>query len=79
MTEKDLLQLKEQIDQAKESIAEFTGKLKYLQQELKEKWGCNTIDDAEKKVGELGEDIEKLEDEIETAMADIEEKYKELL
>ena len=43
MNEKQLLELKEEIEKAKNKLAELKGRKEYLLQELKDKWGCESL------------------------------------
>ena len=64
MNERDLLTLKNRIEQAKNKVSELRGRKSYLVQELQEKWGCSTIQQAETKIAEFKADIAKLDAQI---------------
>ena len=55
MNEQELLELKEEIDQAKQKYSELKGRLTFLMKQLKEDQGCTTIEQAEKKSAETCE------------------------
>ena len=69
--EKYLLDLKTKIEKAKTEMNELAGRKAYLMDELKTKWDCGSIEDAEK----LEEKLDKILDELETL---IEKKRKQL-
>lgn len=75
MTEKELLELKEEIDSAKTQLAELSGQEKYLRERLKKEWGCSSIKEAEKKLGDLSVEVDALETKYTELSAQIREKY----
>ena len=75
MEHQDLLDLKEKIDQAKEKAAEKKGELKGLTKELSDVWGCTNLEQAEKKVTKMEEEIEKLNTQIKEGVEELGEKY----
>lgn len=76
MNEKQLLELKEQIDTAKDEVKELEGRKKYLLQQLKEDWGCKTLDEAEEKLDDLKEEVQTIKDKIDEGTNKLEEKYE---
>lgn len=76
MDKKDLLHLKNEIDEAKTAVAEFTGKKKSLLDTLKETFNCSSIQEAEEKVLKLEKQIEKLDSQIQNGLNELEEKLK---
>ncbi len=72
---KRLLEIKDRIDSGKAKIAEYTGQKKYLMDELKNTWGCDTVQEAEKKLTDIGIEITKLTKSIEENLAELERKY----
>jgi len=75
MNEKQLLQLKEEIESAKTQMAELSGRQKYLREQLKKEWQCETVEEAEKKLQELITEVQKLEEKYEELFKQIQEKY----
>jgi len=72
MTEKELLQKKKQIEQAKTELAELTGQQKQLFKQLKTDFGLDSLKDAEiylehltKEQDELLEEVNKLTEKLE--------------
>ena len=75
MNEKDLLRVKEEIDSAKTELAELSGEKKHLMQELKDNWGCETLEEGQKLLIKMEEDIDKLDQEIKQGLVEIEREY----
>ena len=75
MNENELLKLKRQVDEAKTSISESKGHLKALMDQLKNDWKCDTVEQAEKKVKSLKKEIDVLDEQIETGIKELEDKY----
>ena len=75
MNKNDLLDLKMQIDEAKETVSELRGKRDYMMNELKVQWGCKSLEEGEKKVSEFEKKIEKLDLAIKQGLKELEEKY----
>lgn len=74
-TEKDLLALKKKIDEGKDKIAEMKGKQKYLLKELAEKWGCKSIEEAEKTLVKTQAELDSISSKLDALLDDIEDKY----
>lgn len=72
MDENDLLKLKKDIDEAKQKYSEHKGKKEYLLKELKEKWGCSTVEQAKKKLEKMDAEIDDLASKIEEGLKEIE-------
>ena len=75
MTEDQLLKLKKQVDAAKITVAELEGQQKAQLKQLKEEWECSSIEEAEKKLKTFDKEIEKLTEQIETQLEELEELY----
>ncbi len=76
MDEKQLLELKEEIETAKSKISELTGTQKQLMKDLKTEWDCTTLEQAEKKHEELGKEINVLSDKIDKGVKELNEMYE---
>lgn len=74
-TEKELLELKKQVDAAKVAISELEGQKKAQLKQLQEDWGCKTVEEAEKKLAKMRKEVETLETQIETGIEELEEMY----
>ncbi len=75
MNADELLDLKDEIEQAKQDLSELKGQQKALMAQLKSEWGCTTIEQAEKKLGAMDDELALLDSQIEEGIKDIEEKY----
>lgn len=76
MTEKDLINLKEQIDDAKQSVSELKGQQTALLRQLKDTYKCSSIEEAEKLADKMKQDIDKLQKQIDEGCRELEEKYE---
>lgn len=75
MNEKELLKVKEKIDEAKSKVSELKGRKQYLMQELKDTWDCTSLEKARDKLKEMETQIIALNEQIEKGTRQIEEKY----
>ncbi len=76
MTEKQLLDLKEDVSEAKTKVSELTGQQTALTNQLKTDWNCKTIAEAAKKLKEMDTEIDSIDKKIEKGVQELEEKYK---
>lgn len=74
MNERELLQLKEEIEEAKQKVSELKGERQALMKRLKEEWDCETIEQAQSKVAEMEEQSEQLSKEIDKGLIELNEK-----
>ena len=77
MKEQELLELKEEIEDAKQKVSELTGQKNALLKQLKDDWGCNTIEEAEEKLKIMDKNITIISNKIEKATKELEAKFKE--
>ena len=70
-----LLELRSKIDRAKMEVARLTGERDVLLKELRSKWACKTVEEAEKRLDALDEEIEQVEREIEQKIEHIKQTY----
>jgi len=75
LDEQDLLDLKNDIGEAKTKKSELIGQKNALMNQLENEWGCKTVEEAQKKLKTMGTEIEGIEDKIEKGVADLQEKY----
>jgi len=75
MTEQQLLDLKQEIDESKESVATLKGQLQYLTKELKDNWGI-TVKDAPNKLKTMEAEITKLTEDITEQSEKLEEELR---
>lgn len=74
-TERELLDLKEKVEKAKTTISGLEGQKTALVNQLKADFKVTTMKDAEAKLSTLTDEITSLEKEIESKVAEIENKY----
>ena len=75
MKEQDLLDLKQEIDEAKTKVSELKGERQYMMKQLQEQWGCANIDAAAKKLEKLRKEEKELQEKIDQGIANLKEKY----
>jgi len=75
LKESELLALKTKVEEAKTTVSELKGHQQALLKQLKDDWGCKTIEDADKKLKTMKASIEKITEDIETKTAELEETY----
>lgn len=75
MNKDKLLELRDQIDQAKEQINQLEGRKKYLMQQLSDQWGCQTVKEAKKKLENLESEVVDLDSKIKQGIQSLEEEY----
>ena len=75
LSEKELLELKDKVDEAKQVVSELTGQRNALLKQLKDDWGCKTIEEAETKLAKMDKDIDALEKKIEKGVTELNDKY----
>ena len=76
MTEKDLMNLKEELNQAKDKVAGLQGQHDLLMKQLKETWECKTTQEAEKALAKMEKDVEEMSTTIERKMQEIQKAYQ---
>jgi len=67
MNEKKLLELKQEIDEAKVSKTKLEARKDLLMEQLKDKWGVSSLKAASKKLDSLAKDLKEWDEKIETA------------
>jgi predicted nucleic acid-binding Zn-ribbon protein len=70
-----LFDLKDEIDHARDEIAQLKGQRKTLMSQLKEQFNCSSIEEAQKKLTNLQTNIRTLEIELDKGCKELEEKY----
>jgi len=76
MDERQLLDLKKKVDDAKSAVSELKGQQTALMNQLKTDWKCNSVEEAEKKLKEMETNIASIERKIEKGVKELEEKYE---
>ena len=77
MNTQQLLNLKKEIDEARQTATELTGRQKQLMETLEKDWDCTSVSQAEKKVKKMNTEIDRLNQKIKEGTAELEEKYLE--
>lgn len=77
MNEKQLLELKEQIEEAKSRTSELNGKKSQLMQTLKKEWKCDSIAQANSRLKKLKEKLSSLETKIDDGLEQLESWYND--
>lgn len=75
LTENELLKKKKEIEETKTEISELKGQQKVFFKQLKEDWGCDTLEEARKAYTKLKNEVEQLDKKIEEKTEDLEETY----
>ena len=75
MTTERLLQIKKQIDDAKSKQSEITGQIKSVTDQMFQKFAVKTLQEAEKKLKTMGDELDKNEAEFTTGLKKLEESY----
>jgi len=75
LTEQELLNLKDQVEEAKTKVSELRGQETALMKQLLDDWNCKSIKEAQTKLAGMEKGIETLEIEIKKAVKELEEKY----
>lgn len=76
LNEQQLLDLKEKVEDAKTQVSELNGQQTALMSQLKNDWGCKTIEEANTKLKGMENSISILEKKIERGVKELEEKYQ---
>lgn len=78
LDERDLLRMKKEIDEAKQKLAELKGQKDFIIKELKEKWNCDSVEDAREQLNQLTEEEKELDSRIQKELGDLEREYQQL-
>jgi phage shock protein A len=76
LTEQQLLDLKDDVAEAKTKVSELTGQQNALLPQLKTEYGCKTISEAEVKLKEMDDSISVIDKMIEKGCVELQEKYE---
>lgn len=75
MNKQDLLDLKDDIDTAKEKVSRLEGRKDHLYQQLSDEWECGSVEKAQEKSEDVKAHIQELDDQIEEETTKIQEQY----
>ncbi len=76
MNEKQLLELKEEIETAKSKIFESKGIQKQLMKDLKQQWDRSSLEEAKKAYTKFRDEITKLDKRIDKGVKELNEMYE---
>jgi flagellar biosynthesis chaperone FliJ len=71
MNEKKLIQLREEIEEAKEQLGQLKGRKTTLMEQLQEQFKVKTLAEAKKKLSALESEIEEMDQEIDLMYNDL--------
>jgi uncharacterized protein YukE len=77
-TEKQLLEKKKEISDAKTELSELKGEEKALLKQLKDDWKCNDLSEARKKIKSWEAEATDLTTKIEEKSQELESKLEEI-
>jgi hypothetical protein len=72
LTEDQLFDLKDRIDNAKENVSQLTGQNQVMMKQLKDDWSCDTIEEAQEKRKQMAEELTKIDKQIDAATKELE-------
>ena len=73
-----LLALKKKIKEKQDEKSRLQGRLDQLMSQLKEEFGCSSVEEGKKKLEELEGAVKHLERQVAESTAEIEKKYEQL-
>ena len=76
MNEQELLELKREIEEAKENLSKLEGRKEQLLEQLQKQYGIKTLVAAEKKKKSLEEEIEEWDEKIREATEELENQLQ---
>jgi predicted transcriptional regulator len=77
MEKDDLLNLKREIDLARNEVSELKGRRSGLIQDLEKNWGCSSLEEAMDKIEQLDKKLSKAQKELEDGMEELREYLKD--
>ena len=75
LSKDDLLNIKKDIEETKDIIKDKQASLKFLKQQLKNDWDCNSVNEAKKILKNIETEITDFEETIATKIQEISEEY----
>lgn len=75
MNKQELLDLKEDIDKAKDKVNRLEGRKEHLLQELEEEWECESVEEAKGKLSDMKGEIDDMNKQIKKDTEKLEEEY----
>ncbi len=75
MTDQELIDLKNKIEEKKTELAELKGRKKEMMTSLKKDYNCSSVTEAEALIEDLKTQASDLEEKKQTLIDELEEKY----
>lgn len=75
MTERELIELKQEIDEARDLYSKLQGQKEALMQQLKEEYNCTSTKQAQKMLIKMGSEIDEINDEINKGLEELEKMF----
>ena len=76
LSKQQLLDLKTEIETAEKNVSDLQGQRKALMKQLKEDWKCSTLPEAREKLAGIKDEIQELQETIETGITELKEQYE---
>jgi len=76
LNKEELLELKDKVGEAKTTVSELTGQQTAILKQLKDDYGCETVEEAKVKLKEMSKNIDTLDRKIAKGVEELEEKYE---
>jgi len=76
MSKQELIDLKNEIEKAKEEKAKDEGRLASLMERLEEEFGLKSLNDAENKIAEIEKKVSTLDKEYDNGLKKLKENYQ---
>lgn len=77
MTERELLDLKQKIDRAKQTADRLEARREVLMEQLKKEWKLSSIPAAQKKINAMRAEIDELDEQIKAQTEELEKQLED--
>jgi predicted nuclease with TOPRIM domain len=74
----ELMSLKKKLEQKKEELQQLKGREKYLMDELKSKYNCCSLEEADELLNEKTSLLEKKKKSLQSKLTELQEQYEHL-
>ena len=75
LNERQLLDLKDQVEEAKTRVSELNGQKQVLMKQLKDEWNCESTEEGDKEISRMLVEIKALDEKIQEETKELQEKY----
>jgi len=76
MSKQELIDLKNEIEKAKQKQAHDEGRMTSLMERLKDEFGLNSLEEASKEIAKIEKKISKLDREFDTGFKQLQKDYE---